>query len=116
MYGAAVRVINCDSTATSSAVIAGLEWLAQNVQLPAVASLSLGSDNPNQALDDAVSAVVALGVTAVVAAGNYNQGGLPQLHQSYTHYVSALQSLALQRSCKEVHAMQHCADELSKPR
>ena len=74
--GAAVRVINCDGSASSSAVIAGLEWLAQNVQLPAVASLSLGSDSPNQALDDAVTAVIALGVTAVVAAGNYNQGGL----------------------------------------
>ena len=73
-HDATVRVINCDGSASSSAVIAGLEWLAQNAQLPAVASLCLGSDSPNQALDDAVSAVIALGITAVVAAGNYNQG------------------------------------------
>ena len=79
---AAVRVINCDGSASSSAVIAGLEWLAQNVQLPAVASMSLGSDSPNQALDDAVTAVIALGVTAVVAAGNYNQGGHLKCHSS----------------------------------
>ena len=69
-----MRVINCDGSAQSSSVIAGLEWLAQNVKLPAIASLSLGSDSPNQALDTAVAAVIALGVTAVVAAGNYNQG------------------------------------------
>lgn len=36
--------------------------------------MSLGSDSPNQALDDAVTAVIALGITAVIAAGNYNQG------------------------------------------
>ncbi|KAL3162994.1 hypothetical protein ABBQ32_009426 [Trebouxia sp. C0010 RCD-2024] len=69
----AVRVINCDGSAQSSAVIAGLDWLAQNYQLPAVASMSLGSDSPNQALDDAVTAIIALGITAVIAAGNYNQ-------------------------------------------
>ena len=84
---AAVRVINCDGSASSSAVIAGLEWLAQNVQLPAVASMSLGSDSPNQALDDAVTAVIALGVTAVVAAGNYNQGGHLQSQSSRKHVV-----------------------------
>lgn len=67
-------MINCDGSASSSAVIAGLDWLAQNYQLPAVASMSLGSDSPNQALDDAVTAVIALGITAVIAAGNYNQG------------------------------------------
>lgn len=67
-------MINCDGSAQSSAVIAGLDWLAQNYQLPAVASMSLGSDSPNQALDDAVTAIIALGITAVIAAGNYNQG------------------------------------------
>ena len=69
-----MRVIDCDGSAQSSAVIAGLDWLAQNYQLPAVASMSLGSDSPNQALDDAVTAIIDLGITAVIAAGNYNQG------------------------------------------
>ena len=67
-------VIDCDGSAQSSAVIAGLDWLAQNYKLPAVASMSLGSDSPNQALDDAVTAIIDLGITAVIAAGNYNQG------------------------------------------
>ena len=69
-----MRVINCDGSAPSSTVIAGLDWLAQNYKLPAVASMSLGSSSPNQALDDAVTAIIGLGITAVMAAGNYNQG------------------------------------------
>ena len=72
-----MRVIDCDGSAQSSAVIAGLDWLAQNYKLPAVASMSLGSDSPNQALDDAVTAIIDLGITAVIAAGNYNQGQHP---------------------------------------
>lgn len=81
-----MRVINCDGSASSSAVIAGLDWLAQNYQLPAVASMSLGSDSPNQALDDAVTAVIALGITAVIAAGNYNQGWHPLSHFVLVHF------------------------------
>ncbi len=68
----AVRVLDCQGNALTSNVIAGLDWLAQNFQLPAVASLSLGADSPNNAMDDAVKALIALGVT-VVAAGNFNQ-------------------------------------------
>ncbi|KAL0045825.1 hypothetical protein WJX82_005870 [Trebouxia sp. C0006] len=69
----AVRVLDCQGNALTSNVIAGLDWLAQNFQLPAVASLSLGADSPNSAMDDAVKALIALGVTVVVAAGNFNQ-------------------------------------------
>jgi len=88
-----VRVIDCDGSAQSSAVIAGLDWLAQNYQLPAVASMSLGSDSPNQALDDAVTAIIDLGITAVIAAGNYNQG---QQHcmESVTMQAAAIPALS----------------------
>ena len=72
----AVRVINCDGNAQTSAIIAGLDWLAQNYKLPAVASMSLGSDSPSDALDAAVKAIINLGISAVIAAGNYNQGGV----------------------------------------
>ena len=72
----AVRVLDCQGNALTSNVIAGLDWLAQNFQLPAVASLSLGADSPNSAMDDAVKALIALGVTVVVAAGNFNQSKL----------------------------------------
>ncbi len=76
-------MIDCDGSAQSSAVIAGLDWLAQNYQLPAVASMSLGSDSPNQALDDAVTAIIDLGITAVIAAGNYNQGQQHSIESLY---------------------------------
>ena len=75
----AVKVINCDGTAEASNVLAGLDWLSANVKFPAVASMSLGADTPNQALDDAVTALIQQGVLAVIAAGNYNQGGHGQM-------------------------------------
>ena len=77
----AVRVLDCQGNALTSNVIAGLDWLAQNFQLPAVASLSLGADSPNRAMDDAVKALITLGVTVVVAAGNFNQSKPTHLHQ-----------------------------------
>ena len=76
----AVKVINCDGTADASNVLAGLDWLSANVKFPAVASMSLGADTPNQALDDAVTALIQQGTLAVIAAGNYNQGGPSQMH------------------------------------
>ena len=76
----AVKVINCDGTADASNVLAGLDWLSANVKFPAVASMSLGADTPNQALDDAVTALIQQGTLAVIAAGNYNQGGQSQMH------------------------------------
>jgi len=79
-----VRVLDCQGNALTSNVIAGLDWLAQNFQLPAVASLSLGADSPNSAMDDAVKALIALGVTVVVAAGNFNQSKLQKTKQNKT--------------------------------
>ena len=57
-------------------IIAGLEWVAGNFQLPAVASMSLGTSGTNDALDAAVLALIDLGVTAIVAAGNFGTGEL----------------------------------------
>ncbi|KAK9817300.1 hypothetical protein WJX72_012366 [[Myrmecia] bisecta] len=68
----AVRCISCDGSSQASDVIAALDWLAVNVQFPAVASMSLGSDKPDDNLDAALQAVIDLGVVGVVAAGNYN--------------------------------------------
>ena len=71
----AVRCIDCNGNGAVAQVIAGLEWVAANYRLPAVASMSLGSNAINQALDSALQAVIALGVVGVVAAGNYGSGG-----------------------------------------
>ena len=66
--------MDCNNQAPSSAVIAGLDWLAQNVQLPAVASMSIATSSPSDVICTAVAAVIALGVTAVAAAGNSGLG------------------------------------------
>ena len=50
----AVRAIDCTGNSAVDKVIAGLEWVAGNLQLPAVASLSLGASTANDALDAAL--------------------------------------------------------------
>ncbi len=67
----AVRVLDCAGSGSYAGVIAGVDWVANNRQLPAVANMSLGGGK-SDAVDDAVRRAVASGVTFVVAAGNEN--------------------------------------------
>lgn len=66
-----VRVLGCDATGTTEAILSGLEFVVQHHQsgAPAVANLSFSS-SPSAAVDSAVSKVISDGVTVVVAAGN----------------------------------------------
>ena len=66
----AVRVLDCNGQGPTSGVVAGLEWVAQNYQLPDVASMSLGQHTKNAAIDAAVQSLVALGITVNAAAGS----------------------------------------------
>jgi subtilisin family serine protease len=71
-----VRVLNCAGYGSDADVIAGMDWVAKNATLPAVANMSLGDVIPSKTMgisgpiDDAVKALVASGVTLGVAAGN----------------------------------------------
>jgi subtilisin family serine protease len=65
----AVRVLDCTGYGTYSAVIAGVDWVTQNRQLPAVANMSLGGAK-SKAVNDAVTGSIKAGVTYAVAAGN----------------------------------------------
>ncbi|MBV1911338.1 MAG: S8 family serine peptidase, partial [Kangiellaceae bacterium] len=67
----AIRVLGCNGSGTNSGVIAGVDWVAANASLPAVANMSLGGGN-SIALDTAVNNAIASGITFVVAAGNSN--------------------------------------------
>lgn len=67
-----VRVLDCAGSGTNSGVIDGINWVKNNAVAPAVANMSLGG-GASQALDDAVNAAVAAGITFVVAAGNDNR-------------------------------------------
>lgn len=67
----AVRVLDCSGSATSSGVIAGIDWVTHNHLANAVANMSLGG-GASAAMDAAVAASIASGVTYVIAAGNSN--------------------------------------------
>jgi subtilisin family serine protease/subtilisin-like proprotein convertase family protein len=66
-----VRVLDCAGEGTTADVIAGVDWVTAHHQQgePAVANVSLGGGF-SQAVNDAVSASVADGITYAVAAGN----------------------------------------------
>lgn len=70
----AVKVLNCNGGGTFSGIIEGIEWVATQHKAkgkPSVANMSLGGSR-NQALDDAVTAMVKQGVSTSVSAGNSN--------------------------------------------
>ena len=64
-----VRVLDCYGSGTDSTVIAGMDWVANNRILPAVANMSLGG-GASASLDTAVNYLISHSVTVVVAAGN----------------------------------------------
>jgi subtilisin family serine protease len=64
-----VRVLNSQGSGTTAQVVAGINWITQNAQRPAVANASLGG-GASTSIDTAVRNSVAAGVTWVVAAGN----------------------------------------------
>ena len=65
----AVRVLDCQGNGTDATVIAGVDWVTANRQLPAVANLSLGG-GASTALDTAIQNLINSGVSTSVAAGN----------------------------------------------
>lgn len=73
----AVRVLNCSGSGTWSGVIAGMDWIAANRKLPAVANMSLGG-GASSSVDAALRRMISAGVQTAVAAGNGNQGGKEQ--------------------------------------
>lgn len=67
-----IRVFGCTNQGEFSTVIAGIDWVAANRELPAVANFSVGIQ-ANTVVDDAISALIERNITVVVAAGNRNE-------------------------------------------
>jgi subtilisin family serine protease len=67
-----VRVLGCDGSGSFSGIIAGMDWVAANGTLPAVANISIGGLVPQRSasVDAATASLVASGVTVSLAAGN----------------------------------------------
>ncbi len=68
----AVRVFGCGSTTSSSNIIAGMQWVNNNAQLPAVVNMSLGGP-VSTTENNLVQSMTNNGIVVVVAAGNENQ-------------------------------------------
>ncbi len=66
LYG--VKVLDAGGSGTFDDVIAGMQWAVDNKM--AIASMSLGANSGNAALEDAVKAMEKAGVTLIAAAGN----------------------------------------------
>src|SRR5262245_50091976 len=68
-----VRVLDCNGSGSTSGVISGVNWVTTDhaAGQPAVANMSLGG-GASAALDQAVDASIADGVTYAIAAGNSN--------------------------------------------
>ena len=64
-----VRVLNGSGSGTTSGVVAGVDWVTQNRQTPAVANMSLGG-GASSSLDQAVANSIAAGISYAVSAGN----------------------------------------------
>ncbi len=67
-----VRVLDCTGSGTTSAIVAGIDWVRLNAQKPAVANLSLGGAF-SAVLNTAVTSLVNSGVFTTVVSGNENQ-------------------------------------------
>ena len=64
-----VRVLDCHGTGTVSGAIAGIDWVAKNRQLPAVANMSFGAAL-SESLNRATRNLIQSGVQVAIAAGN----------------------------------------------
>jgi len=73
----AVRVLGCNGSGSNAGVIAGVDFVANNANFPAVANMSLGG-GASTALDNAVNNATNQGILFVVAAGNSNTNACTQ--------------------------------------
>jgi len=66
----AVKVLRGDGMGLQSGVLAGMDWVSQSSQRPAVATMSLGSKGTSEVYKTAIDSLTAAGLTLTVAAGN----------------------------------------------
>ena len=69
--------MDCDGEGAMSDIVTGLEWILENLELPAVVLMSIGGD-ATLLLDQACEALITAGATVVVAAGNDDEGMGPK--------------------------------------
>jgi len=106
-----VRVLPCTGYGTVSDVISGVDWITRHAVKPAVANMSLETGY-SSAVNDAVAASIASGVTYVVASGNdtddacrYSPSSVPQaITVGATNNVDAPVYYSNFGACVDLHA------------
>ncbi|MBE9039706.1 S8 family peptidase, partial [Oscillatoriales cyanobacterium LEGE 11467] len=73
VLGVKDRFGRCHGSGDLSGVVAGLDWISQNAQRPAVVNMSLGAEVESTVLDLAVKKLVSQGIVVVTSAGNENR-------------------------------------------
>ncbi|MFF4877536.1 ricin-type beta-trefoil lectin domain protein [Micromonospora sp. NPDC000668] len=68
-----VRVLGCDGAGAAADALTAIDWVTSSAPRPAVVNMSW-STGPQEALDNAIRASTASGVTYVIAAGNQENG------------------------------------------
>jgi len=66
----AIKVLEDDGVGSTAQLLAGIDYVTAKANVIDVANLSLTSDDPSQAVDNAITNSVAAGVVFVLAAGN----------------------------------------------
>lgn len=66
----AVRVLNCNNSASLDGIVEGVEWVIQNAVYPAVANMSLSYNTTSDTLDSVVRTLANQGVIVANSAGN----------------------------------------------
>jgi subtilisin family serine protease len=84
-----VRVLNCNSSGSSSYIYPAVDWIIQHHQegVPAIVNMSIGASK-SIALNDAVRALIADGLIVVSAAGNQNRDACNYSPPSETSAIS----------------------------
>ncbi|MDJ1645272.1 S8 family serine peptidase [Streptomyces pakalii] len=72
----AVRILNCNNSATTEEIVDGMDWTTRNAVKPAVVNMSIQSDNgtADQAMDDAAKSMIDSGLLLVLITGNFGKG------------------------------------------
>lgn len=65
-----VRVLQCDAKGMLSDAVRGIDWVAENADKPAIATLTFSPFAPSDLLEIAVNNLIAAGVFVAVSAGN----------------------------------------------
>lgn len=83
-----VRIFDCRGSTTLSTLVAGLNWIANNAQHPAVVNMSLGGPTTSSSLVSKINELYSAGVVMVAAAGNSNIDACNVYPAAYTKVIA----------------------------